>query len=336
MCMYSCENQDGVVGDFHLAHLGSFARGGAGLIVAEATAVRADGRITPWDTGIYNDEQVVAWRRITDFIRAQGAASALQLAHAGRKASTYREWSGSGSVPAHEGGWQTVSVSNQAWPNLDAPRELSEGELSDMVSDFAAAALRARSAGFDAVEIHAAHGYLLHQFLSPITNQRSDGWGGSLEARARLLLDVVAAVRAALGSGAPLLVRFSATDYLPEGWNLEQTIQVARWCQELGADLFDLSSGGIAPGVSIETGPGYQVGFAREVRTQTQALTAAVGEITEASQAEAILAEGSADAVLIGRAMLRDPHWALRAANELRAELEWPNQYRRGAWPSIS
>lgn len=331
--MYSCEQQDGVVSDFHLVHLGARAAGGAGLVMAEATAVRADGRITPWCTGLYSDEQVAAWRPITDFIRAQGAASAVQLAHAGRKASTHREISGSGSVSESEGGWQTVSATDQPFADLRAPRALTEAELIELVVDFSTAAQRAKSAGFDAVEIHAAHGYLLHQFLSPITNTRTDHYGGSLENRARLLLDVVGAVRSAVGSGTPVMVRFSATDYVEGGWNLEETVQVAKWAQELGADVFDLSSGGIAPGIAIETGPGYQVPFARAVREQTGALTVAVGEITDPFQAEEILASGSSDAVMLGREMLRDPYWPLRAAHELGAEASWPRQYSRGRWP---
>lgn len=211
---------------------------------------------------------------------------------------------------------------------------LTEAELVELVAEFSAAAQRAKNAGFDAVEIHAAHGYLLHQFLSPVTNQRSDSYGGSLENRARLLLNVASAVRSALGSATPLMLRFSATDYLPDGWNLEETIQVAKWGQGLGVDLFDLSSGGIAPGVTIQTGLGYQVPFAQAVRENTGAFTAAVGEITSATQAEEIVAGGKADAVLIGRAMLRDPHWPLRAADELNVEVSWPEQYNWGRWTS--
>jgi 2,4-dienoyl-CoA reductase-like NADH-dependent reductase (Old Yellow Enzyme family) len=336
MCMYSCENQDGLVTDFHLVHLGARAAGGAGLVMAEATAVRADGRITPWDTGLYSDEHVAGWRKITDHIRSQGAASGVQLAHAGRKASTFREISGSGSVPHQEGGWQTISATDEAFAGLAQPRGLTEGELVELVADFSSAAQRAKSAGFDVVEIHAAHGYLLHQFLSPVTNTRTDHYGGSLENRARLLLDIVAAVRSAVGSGMPIFVRFSATDYLDNGWNLAETIEVAGWCKELGADLFDLSSGGIVPGVRIETGPGYQVEFARAVREQASALTASVGEITTAEQAEEILGSGASDAVMVGRAMLRDPYWALRAANELGEAVDWPHQYQRGRWPQTA
>ena len=334
MCMYSCENQDGVPNNWHLVHLGARASGGAGLVMAEATAVRPDGRITPWDTGIWSDEQVTAWSPITEFIRSQGAASAIQLAHAGRKASTYREWSGSGSVPIARGGWQSVSVHDEAFADLAQPRELSETELAEVVGDFVAAAVRARAAGFDVIEIHAAHGYLLHQFLSPISNRRTDSYGGSLENRARLLLDIVAGVRSALGSGSPLFVRFSATDYIEGGWSVEDTVQVSRWCAELGADLFDLSSGGIAPGVAIATGPGYQVEFAKRVRAETGALTNAVGQITESHQAEEILQSGAADAVMLGREMLRDPFWPMRAAYELGVEANWPPQYTRGAWPA--
>ncbi len=335
MCMYSCEKQDGVVNDFHLVHLTSRAIGGAGLIIVEATAVEPEGRITPWCTGIWNDEQLEAWKKITASIRSNGAKSAIQLAHAGRKGSTYRAWSGSGTVPISEGGWQTVSSTSENFEGYDAPRELGESELEAMVQKFVSAARRSVEAGFDAIEIHAAHGYLIHQFLSPITNKRTDKYGGSLENRARLLLEIVESVRKVIGPEMPLFVRFSATDYTLGGWDPEQTAQVAKWASEKGADLFDISSGGLITGVKIPSGPGYQVPLAQEVESNHPGGTyASVGQITDPHQAEAILQEGKVDVVLIGRASLRDPYWPLRSAHELGDEVTWPNQYLRGMWPN--
>ncbi|CAB4552590.1 MAG: oxidoreductase [Actinobacteria bacterium] len=337
MCQYSCENQDGVVNEWHLVHLGSRATGGAGLIIAEATAVVPEGRITPWCTGIWNFEQVAAWGRVVEFIHSQGSAAAIQLAHAGRKASIYRDWSGKGSVPLEKGGWQTVSSGDVAFDGYADTRALSTEEVSELVSDWATAAKHSVIAGFDAIEIHAAHGYLLHQFLSPITNQRTDQYGGSLENRARLLLEIVTAIRAEIGQQMPIFIRFSGTDYKEDGWDIEQTIQVAKWCAEVGADLFDISSGGLITGVKIPSGPGYQVPLAEKVGESVGQPVGAVGQITEASQAEAILKAGTVDVILIGRAALRDPYWPLRAANELGVELEyWPSQYTRGKYPSTN
>ncbi len=342
LCQYSVTARDGAPTDWHLAHLGSFAMGGAGLVIAEATAVVADGRISPHDTGIWNDDQVAAWRRVVNFLHAQGAAAGLQLAHAGRKASVYPEWgtAGRGSIPIGStdpadvgGGWQTVSASDLAFTGYAAPRALGLDELPTLIAAFASAARRAIDAGFDLVELHAAHGYLLHQFLSPLSNHRTDAYGGSLENRARLLLDIVRAVRAEVGETVPLLVRFSATDYAEGGWDAEQTAVVARWARDAGADLFDISSGGLISGVSIPLGPGYQVPFAEQVRSSADVSVSAVGLITEAAQAAAIVETGQADAVMLGREMMRDPHFALRAAHELGVELEyWPQQYVRAKW----
>jgi 2,4-dienoyl-CoA reductase-like NADH-dependent reductase (Old Yellow Enzyme family) len=334
MCMYSCENQDGVVGDFHLVHLGARALGGAGLVMAEASGVNPEGRITPWCPGLWNDEQVAAWKKVTDFIHEQGAATAIQLAHAGRKGSTYRSQDGVGSVSVSNGGWQTYSSTDEAFTGYDAPRMLGTEEIPNLVEDFKEAALRAVEAGFDALEIHAAHGYLLHQFLSPLTNKRTDQYGGSLENRARLLLDIVREVRSAIGSGVPLLVRFSATDYVEGGWDLEQTSQVAKWAYELGADLFDISSGGLITGVNIPSGPGYQVPLAEGVHEGAGAPVSAVGQITNGLQAEEILQRGEVDVVMVGREFLRDPFLGLRAAHELGEQVVWPVQYERGKWPS--
>ena len=332
MCMYSCENQDGVVGDFHLVHLGARALGGAGLVMAEASGVNPEGRITPWCPGIWSQEQVLAWKKVVEFIHAQGSAAAIQLAHAGRKASTHRAQSGVGSVALEDGGWQSVSSTNVAFDGYAAPRRLEASELPGLVQDFAKAAKNALAAGFDAVEIHAAHGYLLHQFLSPLSNDRTDEYGGTLENRARLLLEIVKAVRSAIGEEVALMVRFSATDYVAGGWDQEQTNKVAAWCKDLGADLFDLSSGGIVTGVNIPTGPGYQVALAESAKTATGADVGAVGQITSGRQAEEILEQGLVDVVLVGREFLRDPFLGLRAAHELGDNVSWPVQYERGKW----
>ncbi len=334
MCMYSCENKDGVVGDFHFTHLVSRAVGGFGLVVVEATGVSAAGRITPWCPGIYNEEQILAWRRITDAIREAGSLSAIQLAHAGRKASTYRSWSGENSVAISDGGWQTVSSTDEPFTGYAAPHKMTAAEVREVIDEWKQGAMNAIEAGFDALEIHAAHGYLIHQFLSPITNQRDDEFGGSLENRARLLLEIVKSIRAVMPDSMPLIVRFSATDYREDGWDVEQTKTVASWCSALGADLFDISSGGLITGVQIATGPGYQVGFAAEVASVVDEPVSTVGQITEAAQAEAILQSGKADVITIGRAALRDPYWPLRAAAELGVDVDyWPKQYLRGSWP---
>ena len=332
--MYSCENQDGVVGDWHLVHLGARAIGGAGLVMAEATAVNPEGRISPWCPGIWSDEQIPGWKKVTDFIRSAGSVSALQLAHAGRKASTYRSWSGTGTVPIADGGWQSYSATDIAFEGYSAPRMLETAEIASLVDNFRSAARRAVAAGFDALEIHAAHGYLIHQFLSPITNKRVDQYGGTLENRARLLLEIVTSVRKEIGDGMPLMVRFSATDYVEGGWDQEQTNQVAIWAREAGADLFDISSCGLVTGVKIPTGPGYQVNFSKSTSQATSANVSAVGQITTSEQAEAILQSGQVDVIMAARQFLRDPYFPLRAAHELGDEIEWPVQYERGRFPS--
>ena len=334
MCMYSCENKDGMPNDWHLVHLGARASGGAGLVMAEATSVTPEGRITPWCTGIWSDEHIAPWKRVTDFIRSQGAVSAIQLAHAGRKASTYRSQSGSGSVPISDGGWQTISSTSEAFTGFAEPRALSNHEVAQFPKHFADAARRSIAAGFDVIEIHAAHGYLMHQFLSPLSNDRTDEYGGSLENRARLLLETVAAVRAEIGPKVPLLVRFSATDYVEGGWDQTQTNQVAAWAFDKGADFFDISSGGLISGVKIPIGPGYQVPLAEGVKTASDAAVGAVGQITSGTQAEEILQRGLVDVVLVGREFLRDANFGLRAAHEIGAEISWPVQYERGRWPS--
>jgi 2,4-dienoyl-CoA reductase-like NADH-dependent reductase (Old Yellow Enzyme family) len=331
MCQYSAEDRDGVPTEWHLVHYGARATGGAGLVIVEATAVSPEGRISPWDTGIWNDEQADGWAYIIDFMHGQGAAAGIQLAHAGRKASVYREWSGHGSVPTSDGGWQSVSSTSEAFTGYDAPRQLETAEVSDVVKDFVNAARRSQDAGFDVVEIHAAHGYLIHQFLSPLTNQRTDIYGGDLENRARMLLEIVSGIRAEVGEGMPILVRFSATDYVDGGWDETQTATVAQWCADAGADLFDISTGGLVTGVTIPTGPGYQVPIAEFVADRVEEPVSAVGQITTGAQAEEILQRGNVEVIMIGRAELRDPTWPLRAAHELGEEVGyWPNQYSRG------
>lgn len=331
MCQYSAEERDGVPTEWHLVHYGARAAGGAGLVVVEATAVAPEGRISPWDTGIWDDEQADGWAYIVDFMHGQGAAVGIQLAHAGRKASIYREWSGRGSISLSDGGWQTVSSTDEAFTGYEAPRKLETAEVSDIVNEFIAAARRSQDAGFDAIEIHAAHGYLIHQFLSPLTNQRDDIYGGDLENRARFLLEIVSGIRAEVGEGMPIMVRFSATDYVEGGWDETQTSTVAAWCAEAGADLFDISTGGLVTGVTIPSGPGYQVPIAQFIADRVDSPVAVVGQITTGAQAEEILQRGTVEVIMIGRAELRDPMWPLRAAHELGVEVDyWPNQYSRG------
>ncbi|MFS0867922.1 NADH:flavin oxidoreductase/NADH oxidase [Microbacterium sp. 179-B 1A2 NHS] len=315
MCQYS--SQDGLPNDWHHVHLAQFASGGSGLVIAEATAVVPEGRITPGDTGLWNDAQRDAWRPIVAAIHARGAAAGIQLAHAGRKASTWRPFDEErGSVPEDRGGWQTVAPSAIAFDGFAEPVALDAAGIDALVDAFAAAAARADAAGFDLLEVHAAHGYLLHQFLSPLSNERTDEYGGSLENRARLLLRVVEAVREA-APGRVLAVRFSATDWADGGWNVDETATVAGWVGDRGARLIDISTGGLVAHQRITTGPNYQVPFAATVRERTGLRVTAVGEIVDGPQAEAILADGLADAVMVGREWLRDPHFALRAAHEL-------------------
>lgn len=329
MCQYSVEERDGVPTDWHLVHLGQFAAGGAGLVVTEATAVTANGRISPQDTGIWTDEQASAWSRIVDFLHSQGAAAGIQLVHAGRKASTFRPWSDArGTVPSEDGGWEPVAPSALAFPGYATPRALDAHEIAGVVADFAAAARRSVAAGFDVIEIHAAHGYLIHEFLSPLSNERTDSYGGSLENRARLLLDVVRAIRAAAGDTV-VFVRFSATDWTEGGWNEDETATVAGWAAQAGADLFDVSTGGNVP-ASIPLEPAYQVRFATLVRDAVDVPVCAVGLITDPEEAEEIVRSGRADAIMMGRELLRDPHLPLRAASVLGTVIDYtPPQYLR-------
>ena len=331
MCQYSAV--DGVPGDWHLVNLGARASGGFGLVVTEAAAVVPEGRITPEDAGIWNDEQARAWARIVDFVHSQGAAAAVQLAHAGRKASTYRPWAPTqGSVPVEDGGWATQAPSAVAFEGYADPAAMSVQEIADVVRAFADATRRSVEAGFDAVEVHAAHGYLLHEFLSPLSNHRDDSYGGSFENRVRFVLEVVDAVRDALPDDAPLLVRISGTDWIDGGWDLEQSTRLGALLREHGTDLVDVSSGGNAQ-AAIPVEPGYQVPLAAGVRS-AGVPTGAVGLIDQPQQAAKILANEEADVVLLARAALREPSWPLRAAHELGVDAAdlWPAQHARGRW----
>jgi 2,4-dienoyl-CoA reductase-like NADH-dependent reductase (Old Yellow Enzyme family) len=328
MCQYSVE--DGLPGDWQLVHLGSRAVGGAGLVITEATAVSPEGRISAGDTGLWSDAQAEAWARVVRFVRAQGAAVAVQLAHAGRKASTDLPWRGGRPVPGGAGGWQTLAPSPLSFDEgHPEPREMQAADLRRLVDDFAAAAARAVRAGFDAIELHFAHGYLVHEFLSPLANRRTDAYGGPLENRMRLALELVAAVREVLPSERALLVRISASDWADGGWDLEQSVVLARALAARGVDLVDCSSGGQVPHAKVPLGPGYQVPFAAAIRERAGIATGAVGLIDDPQQAEAIVARGQADLVLLARALLRDPYWPLHAARALGVDVAWPVQYQR-------
>ncbi|WP_405088382.1 NADH:flavin oxidoreductase/NADH oxidase [Microbispora sp. NBC_01389] len=340
MCQYSAAvegPEQGVPTDWHLTHLGSRAVGGAGLVMTEATAVSPEGRISPADLGLWNERQQEAFGRITRFLAEHGAVPGVQLAHAGRKASTDRPWRGGAPVGPEEHGWRPVAPSaipfDEGHP---VPHELGEQDIRRIVGDFAAAARRALAAGFRVVEVHGAHGYLIHQFLSPFSNHRTDAYGGSFENRARLALEVVDAVRAEWPEELPVFFRVSATDWLSEnpedpreGWTADDTVRLAKELLSHGVDLLDVSSGGNAPRARIATGPGYQVPFAARVRAETDLRASAVGLVTEPRQAAEIVASGQADAVMLGRALLRDPYWPNHAARELGAAGHWPHQYHR-------
>ena len=328
MCQYS--STDGYVNDWHYVHLGSRAVGGAGLVLTEATAVLPGGRISPHDLGIWMDDHIEPLARIVRFIHEQGSVAGMQLAHAGRKASTYRPWAGHGTVPESDGGWNAVAPS--ALPFADyypMPHALSIDGIKNIVSAFAAAARRACEAGFGVIEIHAAHGYLIHEFLSPYSNRRTDAYGGSFENRTRILRETVAAVRDSWPERAQLFVRISATDWIDGGWDIQQSVELARQLKELGADLIDCSSGGNVLHAKVPVGPGYQTQFAEQIRREANILTGAVGMITSPVQAEHIIVTGQADAVIIARELLRDPYWPLRAARALGQPISWPVQYLR-------
>jgi 2,4-dienoyl-CoA reductase-like NADH-dependent reductase (Old Yellow Enzyme family) len=330
MCQYSSE--DGFANEWHLVHLGRFATGGAGLVLTEAAAVSPEGRISPQDLGIWKDAHLEALGRIARFVKSQGAVAGVQLAHAGRKASTRRPWEAPGPVPERDGGWRPVAPSAAPFaPGWHEPEALDEAGLGRVAAAFADAARRVRDAGFEVVEVHGAHGYLLHEFLSPLTNQRRDRYGGSLENRLRFPLEVVAAVRQAWPERLPVLFRVSATDWMEGGWTAAETVELARRLREAGVDLVDTSSGGNDPRQQIPAGPGYQTAFAERIRREAGVATAAVGMITSPAQADHVVRTGQADLVLLARAMLRNPNWALAAAKELGAEAPVPKQYLR-AW----
>lgn len=326
MCQYSAV--DGVPQPWHMVHLGSFATGGAALVLTEATGVTAAGRISPGCTGLWNDRQVEAFKNIVDYIHSQDSLAGVQLAHAGRKASTDIPWRSRKALGPAEGGWQTIGPSAVAYDEgWLVPHEMTKEEIRQNILDFVAATERAERAGFDVVELHMAHGYLMHEFLSPLSNKRQDEYGGSLENRMRAPLELAAAVRKIWKK--PLFVRISATDWVEGGWDLEQSVVLCEKLKALGIDFIDVSSGGLSPHQRIKAGPGYQVPFAEEIKKRTGLATGAVGLITKPDQAEAIVKEGKADAVLLAREFLRDPHWPLRAAHELGAEVKWPVQYDR-------
>jgi 2,4-dienoyl-CoA reductase-like NADH-dependent reductase (Old Yellow Enzyme family) len=326
MCQYSSE--EGMPTDWHLVHLGSRAVGGAGLVMVEATAVSAVGRISPRDSGMWLDAHAAAFGRITKFIREQGAVPAVQLAHAGRKAATEVPWLGGG--PLKSGEWETIGPSAIAFDaNYRVPREMSGADIDGVVEQFVAATGRSLAAGFEVIELHTAHGYLLHEFLSPLSNRRTDEYGGSLANRMRLPLRVAGAVRKAWPASKPLFVRISASDWAAGGWDLPQSIELCRAMKEIGVDLIDCSSGGLVPHAKIPFGPGYQVSFAEAIRREAKIATGAVGMITEAKQAEQIISSGQADVVLLARELLRDPYWPMHAAKALGDDIEWPKQYVR-------
>ncbi len=330
MCQYS--SVDGFANDWHFVHLGSRAVGGPALVFTEASAVTPDGRISPQDLGIFDDGHVAGLARIVRFIRGQRTLAGVQIAHAGRKASTARPWDGGGTVAPADGGWQAVGPASEPFAsNYPTPRALALSEIPAIVDAFRAAAGRALDAGFDIVEIHGAHGYLIHEFLSPLVNTRTDAYGGSYDNRVRLCLEIVEAVRSVWPDRLPLFVRLSCTDWKDGGWDLEQTVELARRLRDRGVDLVDCSSGGAVHDQKIAVGPGYQVPFAERVKRDAGVATGAVGLITEPAQAEAIVSGGQADCVLLARELLRDPYWPLRAARDLGHLAPWPAQYVRAA-----
>jgi 2,4-dienoyl-CoA reductase-like NADH-dependent reductase (Old Yellow Enzyme family) len=328
MCQYS--SQDGFANDWHLVHLGSRAVGGAALVMVEATAVEARGRITPADHGLWKDEHIDMLRRVTGFIKSQGSVAGIQIAHAGRKASCRVPWEGGKVIPLSEGGWQCVAPSAIPFNENDpAPVALNKTQIGEIVRAFAEAARRAFAAGFEVLEIHSAHGYLLNEFLSPLSNRREDEYGGSFENRSRFVREVVDAVRVAWPERLPLFIRISSTDWAEGGWTIEDSVRLAGVLREQGVDLVDCSSGGLVPYAKIPTTPGYQVPFAERIKREAGIRTGAVGLITEAKQANDVIREGKADLVLLARAFLREPYWAIHAAKELNVEVAPPVQYKR-------
>jgi 2,4-dienoyl-CoA reductase-like NADH-dependent reductase (Old Yellow Enzyme family) len=330
MCQYS--STDGFANDWHFVHLATRAIGGAGLIFTEATAVTADGRISPDDLGIWADVQVGALGRVVRFVKGEGSAIGMQLAHAGRKGSTYAPFVGRGAVPEADGGWQPIGPTETPFDsNYPVPRAMTLIDIAETIDAFRRAAERAQAAGFDVIEVHAAHGYLIHEFLSPLSNTRTDEYGGSFDNRIRFCLEVVEAVRVVWPERSPLFVRLSATDWAEGGWDIEQTVELVRRLSGMGVDLIDCSSGGMVPHATIPTTPGYQVPFAERIKRDAAIATGAVGLITTPSQANDIIAREQADVVVLARELLRDPYWPLRAARELGQQVPWPAQYLRAA-----
>jgi 2,4-dienoyl-CoA reductase-like NADH-dependent reductase (Old Yellow Enzyme family) len=328
MCQYSSDN--GMPNDWHLVHLGSRAVGGAALVMVEATAVSPEGRISPWDSGMWSDEHAGAFRRITSFVKAQDSVPGIQLAHAGRKASVDVPWRGDKPLSVDEGGWQPLAPSPLPFQDLSPiPAEMNSRDMEAVISQFRAAASRSLEAGFEVLELHMAHGYLLHEFLSPLSNHRKDDFGGQLENRERFPLKVAETVREVWPESFPLFVRISCTDWVEEGWDLAQSIHFCRRLKDLGVDLIDCSSGGLLPDAAIPAGPGYQTPFSAAIRKEVGIPTGAVGCITEPAQAEQIVATGQADVVILAREMLRHPYWPLHAAGALNVDIPWPDQYRR-------
>ena len=327
MCQYS--SQEGLASDWHLVHLGSRAAGGVGLVMVEATAVTPEGRITPGDMGIWSDRHIDPLARIVRFVQSRGAVAGIQLAHAGRKASCDLPWNGGKRLKTpQEGGWTVVAPSPIPFANEDPlPVALDEGGIDEIVAAFEAAARRALAAGFQLIEIHSAHGYLLHEFLSPLSNHRTDRYGGSLENRMRLLLRVAHRLRSLVPETMPLFVRISATDWVPGGWDITQSVALAGFLRDIGVDLIDVSSGALVPQARIPAGPGFQVPFARQIRSETGIMTGAVGLITDVDQAESIIARGDADIVLLGRELLRKPYWVIEAQQQKGQDPLWPTQY---------
>ena len=328
MCQYSAT--DGLVGDWHSAHLNAFATGAPGLIMVEATGVVPEGRISIGCPTINDDKHAKAFSPMIDFAHSQNVKMGIQLAHAGRKASTMRPWDDHRMASVDEGGWQSVSSSAIAFHGYPEPRALTIAEIHQLTQDFVAAAKRAVEVGFDVIEIHAAHGYLMHQFYSPLANTRSDEYGGSFENRVRFLLETTMAVRAAIPASTPLFVRISATDWVDDGWNLVDSIELCTQLKALGVDLIDVSTGGNVHNAPIKATPGFQVPFAAAIRAEAAIMTAAVGLITEPEQAQYIIETGEADAVFLARAMIRNPRWALNAAEKLGVKIAWPHQLERG------
>lgn len=328
MCQYSCEN--GLPNTWHLVHLGSRAVGGAGLVLAEATAVSPEGRISPGDCGIWSDEHTEAFKPIAAFIEAQGAVPGIQIGHAGRKASTDVPWQGGLPLSDADGGWHTIAPSPVAFDKTHAiPREMIGADIDRVVTEFTRAAERSLAAGFKVLELHMAHGYLMHQFLSPISNLRTDLWGGTFENRVSFPLRIAAAVRKVWPENLPLFVRLSCTDWVEEGWDLSHSIELSSRLKDLGVDFIDCSSGGTVPDAQIPAGSGFQTVFSAAIRNTVGLATGAVGLITAPAQAEQVLVTGQADAVLLGREFLRSPYWPMIAADELGANLAWPDQYKR-------